>query len=118
MYQLTNDNRKNYYEGKGFWRGNKLAFAYKEMYRVTSNQVGTIILRYINLKEHDVYLIGNYHEFRHNNYRSSSNPYMIKRYNMNLTNRFKNLMFNKKNIFSIMQSEEFQNECKNMPKVR
>lgn len=118
MYQLTNDNRKNYYEGRGFLRGNKLAFAYKEIHRTTSNQVGTIILRYRNLKEHEVFLVGNYHEFRHDNYRSSSNPYMIKKYNMKFIDRFKSMIFHRKNIFSIMQSEGFKNECKNMPKMR
>lgn len=118
MFQLTNDNRKNCYEGKGFFRGDKLAFAYKEMNRSTSNQVGSIILRFKNLKEHEVFLIGNYHEFRHDNYRSSSNPYMIKKYNMKFINRLKSIVFDRKNIFSLMQSEEFKNECRNMPKMR
>lgn len=118
MYQITNDNRKNYYEGTGFLRGDKLAFAYREIHRETSNQVGTIILRYRNITEHEVFFVGNYHEFRHDNYRSSSNPYIMKRYYMNFTNTFICKMFGRKQIFAFMKKEEFKNECKNMPKMR
>lgn len=118
MYQLTKDNRKNYYEGRGFLRGDKLVFVYKEIHRAASNHVGTIILRYRNITEHEVYLVGNYHEFRHDNYRSSSSPYMIKRYNMSFIDMFKIKLLGRRNVFSIMQGEKFKNECKNMPKMR
>lgn len=118
MYQLTTDGRKSCYKGTGFWRGDKLAFAYKETHHPVSNQVGTIILRYRNIMEHQIFLVGNYHEFRHNNYRSDNRPYIIKKYNMKIWDKIKSIILGKRYLYHLMQKEEFINECKNMPKVR
>lgn len=114
MYQITEDGRTSCYKGYGFLRGDKLAFAYSEAKKSTSNKVGTIILRYRNIIEHQVFLFGNYHEFRYNNFHSNSYPYRLKQYEINFFKSILCVILGEKYIFSLMKKERFKSECKKM----
>lgn len=117
LYQLTSDGRKHYYNGNGFLRGDKLAFSYEEVSQESSTQVGTIILRYSNLCEHQVFLVGNYHEFKKNEHSSTNIPYMVKKYHVDRVDKIKYRVLGRRYIFSYMQKENFKNVCEEMSKM-
>lgn len=118
LYHLTNDARKYYYKGIGFLRGDKIVIAYEDSSTEFSNHVGTMILRYTNILEHQVCLAGNYHEFKRNGHRSAQVAYLIKRYQgKRKISKLKKLLFGRKYIYTFMQKDEFINECKEVSKM-
>lgn len=119
IFHLTNDGRKYYYKGIGFLRGNKIAIAYGDSSDESSNHVGTMILRYSNILEHQIALVGNYHEFKQNEHQSTQTTYLIAKYQgTRRISEVKKFLLRKEYIYSFMQRDEFINECEKMSKMR
>lgn len=114
LFQCTTDGRKYHYKGCGCLRGNKLTLAYEEVGNPHSNHTGVIILKFQNIMEHSIVLMGNYVEFNGNDERSSIYSYSLKPHKISTLNRIKIFVLKSPSVYEYMLKEKFVNDAKSM----